>query len=141
MNKATCKIVLDTKSKETKKKLFLSVTFQRQAYKYSLGLDYKLTKEQFDNKNLKITKEALAEAEPEKLRAENIIKNLGANFTFSKFKSIFKGNEVVPGCVMSDKIADIYSSYLKDHPKLSQGTIDSYKTTINHLTAFIRTYT
>ena len=95
MSKATCKIVLDTKSKEPEKRLFLSVTYQRQAYKYSLGLHYKLTKEQFENKNLKVTKEALAEAEPEKQRAESIIKKLGPNFSFSKFKSIFKGEEII----------------------------------------------
>ena len=99
MGKATCKIVLDTKSKEPEKRLFLSVTYQRQAYKYSLGLDYKLTKEQFANRNLKITKEALAEAEPEKTRAEQIIKNLGENFSFPKFKSLFKGNETAEGTI------------------------------------------
>ena len=66
MDKVTCKIVLDTKSKDAEKRLFLSVTYQRKAYKYSLGLDYKLTKEQFGNKNLKVTKEALSKAEPEK---------------------------------------------------------------------------
>ena len=136
MNKATCKIVLDTKSKEVEKKLFLSVTYQRQAYQYSLGLGYKLTKEQFANKNLKITKEAFAEAEPEKLRAESIIKKLGTNFTFARFKSMFKGVDTESCDIMSDKIEDIYSHYLKDHPNLSQGTIDSYKTVINHLISF-----
>lgn len=136
MSKATCKIVLDTKSKEPEKRLFLSVTFQRQAYKYSLGLDYKLTKEQFDNKNLKITKEALAEAEPEKLRAESIIKSLGSNFSFARFKSKFKGEEAEQDIVMSDKIEDIFANYLKDHPTLSQGTIDSYRTVVNHIIVF-----
>ena len=90
MNIATCKITLDTKSNEMEKRLFLSITYQRQAYQYSLGLNYKLTKEQFDNKKLKITKEALAKAEPEKLRAEQIIASLGDHFTFSAFKKKFK---------------------------------------------------
>lgn len=132
MNKATCKVVLDTKSKELEKKLFLSVTYKREAYKYSLGLPYRLTKEQFLNKNLKVTKEALAEAEPEKARAEQIIKNLGDNFTFAKFKALFKGTEKNESS-MSDKIQDIFNHYLIDHPNLAQGTIDSYKTVINHL--------
>lgn len=136
MDKVTCKIVLDTKSKDAEKRLFLSVTYQRKAYKYSLGLDYKLTKEQFENKNLKVTKEALSKAEPEKLRAEGIIKQLGTNFTFARFKSLFKGNETAITCGMSDKIEDIYSNYLIDHPALSQGTIDSYKTVVNHLISF-----
>lgn len=139
MGKATCKIVLDTKSKEPEKRLFLSVTYQRQAYKYSLGLDYKLTKEQFANRNLKITKEALAEAEPEKTRAEQIIKNLGENFSFPKFKSLFKGNEKAEGTNnMSDKLEDVFIHYTKDHPNMAQGTIDSYKTAINHVTTYCK---
>lgn len=137
MDKVTCKIVLDTKTKEPEKRLFLSVTYQRQAYKYSLGLDYKLTKEQFENKNLKITKEALSAAEPEKLRAEQIISNLGKDFSFSKFKAKFKGiDKTGKDDSMTDKLEDIFAHYIKDHPNIAQGTIDSYKSAINHLTAY-----
>ena len=110
MDKVTCKIVLDTKSKEPEKRLFLSVTHLRQAYKYSLGLDYKLTKEQFENKNLKVTKEALSAAEPEKLRAEQIISNLGKDFSFSKFKAKFKGTDKTEkDDSMTDKLEDIFA--------------------------------
>ena len=95
-----------------------------------------MTKEQFDNRNLKITKEALAEAQPEELRANKIINQLGSGFTFAKFKALFKGEveEQVPN--MSDNIEEVFEHYIKDHPKLSQGTIDSYKTIINHLVSF-----
>ena len=137
MNKVSCKIILDTKSKEPEKRLFLSVTYQRQAYKYSMGLNYKLTKEQFENKNLKITKEALAEAEPEKLRAEQIIKQLGKDFSFSKFKSLFKENKNGEcTSTMSDRLDDVFKHYIEDHPDITQGTIDSYKTIVNHFTTF-----
>lgn len=138
MNKATCKIVLDTKSKEPEKRLYLSVTYQRQAYKYSLGLNYKLTKEQFDNKNLKITKEALAAAEPEKMRAEQIVNKLGQNFSFSKFKAKFKGKDKTDNdSIMSDKLDDVLKHYIENkHDSLAQGTIDSYNSAINHLTAY-----
>lgn len=136
-SRATCKIVLDTKSREPEKKLFLSVTYQRQAYKYSLGLNYKLTKEQFENRNLKITKEALAEAEPEKMRAEQIISSLGNDFTFTAFKTRFKGKgNKVSSENMTDKIQDVFGHYVEDHPRMSQGTIDSYKTVVNHLIGF-----
>jgi integrase len=138
MNKATCKIVLDTKSKEPEKRLYLSVTYQRQAYKYSLGLNFKLTKEQFENKNLKITKEALAAAEPEKMRAEQIVNKLGQSFSFSKFKSRFKGKDKTDNdSVMSDKLDDVLKHYIENkHDSLAQGTIDSYNSAINHLTAY-----
>ena len=138
MNKATCKILLDTKSKESEKRLYLSVTYQRQAYKYSLGLNYKLTKEQFENKKLKITKEALAAAEPEKMRAEQIINELGQSFSFSKFKARFKGKVKTDNeSVMSDKLDDVLNHYIKNkHDSLAQGTIDSYKSAVNHLTTY-----
>lgn len=137
MNKATCKIVLDTKSKESERKLFLSVTYQRQSYKYSLGLPYKLTKEQFANRNLKITKEALAEAEPEKLRAEHIVRQLGNDFSFSRFKALFKGKEKVEDTnIMSDKLEDVFLQFIKDHPNNAQGTFDSYRTAVNHITTY-----
>lgn len=136
MNKVSCKIILDTKSKEPEKRLFLSVTYQRQAYKYSMGLNYKLTKEQFENKNLKITKEALAEAEPEKLRAEQIIKQLGDDFSFSRFKALFRGETEENNVYMSDYLLDVFEHYLKDHPKLTPGSIDSYKTIVNHLITY-----
>lgn len=137
MNKATCKIVLDTKSKEMERKLFLSITFQRQSYKYSLGLPYKLTKEQFSNRNLKITKEALEDAEPEKLRAEQIIKQLGNDFSFSKFKILFKGkNKIEDTCIMSDKLGEVFLQFTKDRPNNAQGTFDSYKTAVNHIISY-----
>lgn len=136
-SKATCKIVLDTKSKEPEKRLFLSVTYQRQAYKYSLGLSYKLTKEQFENKNLKITKEALAEAEPEKIRAEQIITSLGKDFSFATFKKRFKGKDIaVSKRTMTNKLLDVFDHFVEDHPQMAPGTIDSYKTIVNHLIAF-----
>lgn len=137
MNIATCKITLDTKSNEMEKRLFLSITYQRQAYQYSLGLNYKLTKEQFDNKKLKITKEALAKAEPEKLRAEQIIASLGDHFTFSAFKKKFKAKGIAESDkVMTDKLQDVFNHYIEDHPNITQGTIDCYKTAVNSITSF-----
>lgn len=134
MSKVTLKIVLDPKSKEVKKSIFLAVTYERITRQYSLGINLKLTKKEFDNPRLKITKEALELATPYYNKAVSIAKELEDNFSFILFSERFRGNEKKK-CEVSKDVQDIFDHYIQEK-KLRQGTIDSYKTVVNHLTCF-----
>ena len=54
MRKIRARIILDAKSKEEKKSIFLAVTHERTTRQYSLGIDVKLTKDEFSNHRLKV---------------------------------------------------------------------------------------
>ena len=135
MNKASAKIILDAKSKEEKKRIFLAVTYERQTRQYSLGIDVKLTKDEFSNHRLKVTKEVLELAEPYRIKAEKIIRDLDDNFSLIRFSERFRGGAMAAGTT-SRKISDIYDQYLNDHRSLHQGTADNYRTIVNHITKF-----
>lgn len=137
MNKVTVMITLDAKSQEEKKSIFLAVRHERRTRQYSLGLNMKLTKQEFDNPRLKITKVALELARPYQVKAESIIRDLGDDFSFIKFKERFKGNNMVIDNASKD-INDVFAQYLQDKRDLSQGTIDNYKSLINHINSFKR---
>ncbi len=72
------------------------------------------------------------------MRAEQIINELGHSFSFSKFKARFKGKDKTDNdSIMSDKLDDVLKHYIENkHDSLAQGTIDSYNSAINHLTAY-----
>lgn len=135
MRKVSVKINLDSKSKEEKKSIFLAVTHERATRQYSLGIDMKLSKEEFTNHRLKVTKDALEQAEPFRIRAEKIIKELGDNFSLIRFSEKFRGGATLADN-SSKKICDVYNQYLDDHRSLHQGTADSYRTVVNHITKF-----
>lgn len=135
MNKANAKIILDAKSKEEKKRIFLAVTHERMTRQYSLGIYVKLTKDEFNNHRLKVTKEALELAEPYRIKAEKIIRELDDNFSFIRFSERFRGGSMTAG-TSSRKISDIYDQYINDHRGLHQGTADNYRTIVNHITKF-----
>ena len=52
MNKVTVMITLDAKSQEEKKSVFLAVRHERKTGQYSLGINTKLTKHEFNNPRL-----------------------------------------------------------------------------------------
>lgn len=134
MNKANAKIILDAKSKEEKKRIFLAVTHERKTRQYSLDIDMKLTREEFNNPRLKVTKDAIELARPHLDKAIKIINDLGEDFSFISFMARFKEKRDVS--TMSKEINDIFSHYVEEHRNLAQGTIDNYKTIITHLNNF-----
>ena len=134
MKRVTVKIALDAKSKEEKKSIFLAITHERQTRQYSLGIDMKLTKKEFSNPRLKVTKEALDQATPYYIKAEAIIKELGDNFSFIRFADRFKGTNTINN--VSTSINDVFEQYVNDNRNLHQGTIDNYKSIINHINKF-----
>lgn len=135
MNKVTVMITLDAKSQEEKKSIFLAVRHERRTRQYSLGINTKLTKPEFENPRLKITKDALELARPYQVKAETIIRDLGDDFSFIKFKERFRGDNQVVNNASRD-INDVFSQFIQDRKNLHQGTIDSYKSIINHINNF-----
>lgn len=88
---ATVKIDLNSQHKGEEKPVCLRVTFARQPRQVALGLPHRLTKEEFANKSLKKTKEALKAVTPDLTKAQQIIDELGVDFTFPEFVKRFKG--------------------------------------------------
>ena len=81
MNKVTVMITLDAKSQEEKKSIFLAVRHERKTKQYSLGINTKLTKHEFNNPRLKITKDVLEQARPYQVKAESIFKTARTHST------------------------------------------------------------
>ena len=129
------KLALDAKSKDLKRNIYLSITHERKTRQYSLGFNTKLTKEEFQNPKLKVTKEINSQAKPFIDKASRIIDELGDDFSFYSFNEQFRGR-ITGVSTMTKDIVDIFNHYLLDHRNLAQGTIDSYRTIINHLTNF-----
>lgn len=89
-NKATVALVLDTKSKDEEKLPKIRVTYNRIPRLYTSNTHIKLTKEQFANKNLKITKTVIDETSRALEIANEIVKNLGVGFSHAVFAENYK---------------------------------------------------
>ena len=112
---ATLKITLNNKIAGNLKPLCLLVIFDRQPRVFSFGRDYLLTKEEFENKKLKKTKEAIEAIEPYFNKAKKIIKELGQEFTFLEFKRRLNDNSL-PKKIRLD-LTSLYEEYCKEMAK------------------------
>lgn len=123
------KIVRNPKAKGNKRKLVLRVTFNRDWRTYATTAEEPLTEGEFNNTNLKITKTALASAEDCKEKAEAIIKELGDDFTFDGFISLYKERvfKKVPIKPKND-ISSLFTAYFDEHPNRALSTQESYET-------------
>lgn len=84
-NRATVKLVLKTAKSNMPQLLQLRVTYQRQPRYFAVPCDVKITAEQFANDRLKITKDVKAAAQPAIEAANEIVEQLGIDFTFGSF--------------------------------------------------------
>ena len=135
------KIVLDAKSQEVRRKLFLRVTFDRVSRQYATTAEKALTDGEFNNLSLKITKQAMSKAEKCKTEAESIIKDLGNSFTFEAFKtrykeSVFHKVASKPVSKPKNDISSLFDSYYDSNPDLALSTKESYDTVKNWILAF-----
>lgn len=76
-------------SKSEAKLINVRVTFQRSPRFYAANTTIHLTDEQFSNPKLKITKQALEEAENARSIANEVVKELGTDFTFTQFHKLY----------------------------------------------------
>lgn len=133
-NEATVALVLDTKEKRPDKLLKIRVTFNRVPHLYSVNSDKRLTKEQFCNDKLKITKEAKESARKAVEIANSTVKELGPRFSFFVFKD--KYTERLLGKISSNKSTFITyaEKYISNLPSLKSQ--ESYKIALNWVRSF-----
>ena len=131
------KIIRNPKAKGNKRKLVLRVTFNRDWRTYATTAEELLTEGEFNNTNLKITKTALASAEDCKRKAEAIIKELGEDFTFGDFVTLYKERvfKKVPTKPKND-ISSLFTSYFEEHSNRAPSTQESYETTKRWILAY-----
>lgn len=112
--KATASIILDPVSKADKRALKLQVTYNRRSDRKSLGGSIKISQEDYLKRN-KAYKEAVEEIRPKFQRAQNIIDELGENFTWEAFRSAWKdeawGRKKIAGKYTNRTIRELYDEY------------------------------
>lgn len=129
-SKATVKIVLDRKHKGDEKLMLVRITYNRKYREYSIGDDtIRLTKEQFDNPRLAKTKDAMVVANKALRVAEEVIEELGADFTFDAFKTQYK-TRLTGRYSISCSFDSLLPDYFNEHNS-SYKTKKSYHTAVN----------
>lgn len=129
---ASAKIVLDTKHKEDEKKLLrIRITYNGQPRLYSIGnVTYRLTREEF--KRRKRSSEAIKafDVAKEALRiAEDVLDELGSDFTFDSFREKYK-RKLTGRTDKTNSFAALLSEYFEEH-KCKYKTRKSYETSVN----------
>ncbi len=134
---ATVKLVLDPKSSDNVRYLKIQVTFNRQTRVYAVGCKMKLSKEQFLNDRLKETKIAKNEAATFQNIALEIVRELGQDFSFTRFHKSYKERAFSGiGQQVKTDIKSVYDLYFASDPNLTLSTIQSYKTGLQWILKF-----
>ena len=128
--KASANLILDPVSKADKRVLKLQVTFNRKSDRRSLGGSIKISKEDYQKRN-KAYKEAVEEIRPKLQKAQNIIDELGENFTWESFRTAWKdeawGKKKTAGKYTNRTIRELYDEYfIADNKTFSPDTKDIY---------------
>ena len=129
-NKATVKIVWGSQSKSEKRAVRLRITFNRVPRYKAIPCDTLLTKEEFNNTNLKRTKEVLKEAKRAEECAMQICEELGANFTMAEFNRLY--DERIWNKMHEPEVWDwdaLLDSYF-NKKELKPNTRDSYRAAV-----------
>lgn len=129
-NNATVKIVWDSQSKSEKRAVRLRITFNRVPRYKAIPCDTLLTKDEFNNTNLKRTKEVLKEAKRAEECAMQICEELGANFTMAEFNRLY--DERIWNKMHEPEVWDwdaLLDSYF-NKKELKPNTRDSYRAAV-----------
>lgn len=135
-SKATATISLDSKHKnETNKLVVIRINYARQTRQYSIGDEtVRLTIEEFNNKRLKKTSEAMTVANKALSIAVEVIQELGAEFAFDSFKNKYK-NKLTGRCTSNSPINSLLTDYLSSH-HLEYKSRKLYETSVNWIIRF-----
>lgn len=129
----TAKIVLDTRTKQRESDeslLKIRVTYCRQPHLFSIGDDsVRLTQKQFEKKRSKETMEKMEVAKKALLIAEEVIGELGTDFTFDSFKKKYK-RKLTGRSTVSSTFTSLLSDYFSNRES-SYKTKKSYETAVN----------
>ncbi len=133
---AKAKVVLDTKNKDNEEKhLRIRVTYQGQPRLYGIGDDsIRLSKEQFSKTRSAKTIEAMTIANEALHVAEEVIDELGTDFSFDSFKERYKHKLTGRNPKLSP-FAALLSEYLEEH-ECKYKTKKSYETSVNWVTRY-----
>lgn len=129
-NNATVKIVWDSQSKSEKRAVRLRITFNRVPRYKAIPCVTLLTKDEFNNTNLKRTKEVLKEAKRAEECAMQICEELGANFTMAEFNRLY--DERIWNKMHEPEVWDwdaLLDSYF-NKKELKPNTRDSYRAAV-----------
>ena len=114
----------------------LRVTYKRQPRVYATRSKELLTKDEFNNRKLKKTKEAFAKADVDFTIANEVCEKLGGDFTFAKFKILFdeqaKGKIITSDKVTFDELLSAYQQKKQCKPN----TLESYRCAINWIKSY-----
>lgn len=124
---ATVKLVYDPRTKKAK----VRVTYNRQPRLFSTLCDITLTKAEFDNVKLKITKSVYAECDGAVKIARQICEKMGNDFSFSKFKKLYHEQLYGSGQISSvlDRFETIAKNYISN--LITAGSRSIYQTSVN----------
>ena len=125
------KIVLDPKSQMKKRRVKIRITYKRVPRYFVVRDKTLLTDGEFNNPNLKKTKNVLGDATECKTIADEIIAELGSRFTFEEFKVRYKALVFNKRVIKhTDDIAAAFAEYFSTHD-LAVSTRESYNSVLN----------
>ena len=136
---ATVAICLNSQTKNEKKRLCLRVTFAGQPRYFSAGKEVFLTREEFKNKRLQVTKDAENALADYYAKALTICNSLGKEFTFEAFGKLFRGD--VFGNRQIEKKHDLKTAFDKVNTGKKLSTVKCYETACNSFIAFKKSAT
>ncbi len=123
---ATAKLALENRGSNPKQPVKIRVTFGRDHRLYSTGHTGLLTKEEFANDKLKITKKAIENSAKALGIAQQIINNLGRDFSFREFTRLYK--EQLHGKKKDNSLFSNIAEAYMSNKDLRNKTKDSYTT-------------
>lgn len=136
---ATVAICLNPQTKNEKKRLCLRVTFAGQPRYFSAGKEVLLTKEEFKNKRLQVTKDAENALADYYSKALSICNSLGKEFTFETFGKLFRDN--VYGKRQVEKKHDLKTAFDNVNAGKKFSTVKCNITALNSFIAFKKSST
>lgn len=136
---ATVAICLNPQTKGEKKRLCLRVTFAGQPRYFAAGKEIMLTKEEFKNKRLRVTKEGENAIAEYYAKALAICTSLGKEFTFETFGKLFRDD--VYGNRQIEKKHDLKTAFTRANAGKKHSTVKCYETACNSFLAFRKSST
>lgn len=119
----------------------LRITYKRENKIYATRSKELLSKEEFENKRLKKTREAIEIAEIDCTIANSICEELGTSFTFTQFKVLF--DQRVNGKIIEaeETTYDVLLRAYHTQKNPKPNTIESYRTAVNWIKKYNPTLT
>lgn len=137
-NTPTIKLTLENRGNNPKQPLKIRITYRGDHRLYAPNTDIKLTKDEFQNDKLKITKIAKEAAEPAINIAKAVVSELGTKFTFKEFtrqyrKRLYGEHSDVSlfSVIAEDYIKGLYAENTKGSYRTAVKWVERYRAGIH----------